>query len=73
MKIVFPKNIQPKDKNKALEIFTQYLNKEIHARKMGHGRFSVLNVGMKFRIVIRETKAEVLSHEAYNNLQYRAL
>ncbi|MGL5583130.1 MAG: hypothetical protein ACRDCE_19540 [Cetobacterium sp.] len=71
MELCFAKGLQTKDKNKAIIVFNQYLNKEIHARKMNNRLYTTLSVGRSIRIVIREHKAEVMTHEAYNKFEMR--
>ncbi|MGL4482804.1 MAG: hypothetical protein ACRCTW_09850 [Lactococcus garvieae] len=69
--IKFKRNTPDRVKKMAYQAIEKLTAGLIHYRKMEHGKFKILEVGYRYRIVIRGSIAMCLSHEDYNKLHGR--
>lgn len=58
--------VQDKVLDKAIRMIKYYSTGEIKARKLNCGYFEVLDVTHRDRIVIKDNKFNLMSHEQYN-------
>ncbi len=57
--------------DKALRVVREYAKGEVRPRRLGCGMFEVLDVSYNERIVIQNSKLNLMTHEQYNKFVER--
>lgn len=57
--------------DKALRVVREYTKGEVRPRRLGCGLFEVLDVSRNERIVIQNSKLNLMTHEQYNKFVER--